>query len=106
MSDEIDLVAKRYALRDGPGVGDRYSTMPAVWLSMQGRQRALIRLLNKNAAQDLMEIRVLEIGSGGGENLLEILRLGFIPENLIANELLPDRVALARRNLPAACQPI
>jgi len=47
---------------------------------------------------------MLEIGCGGGGNLLELLRMGFNPENLVANELLPDRVTLARKNLPAACQ--
>ena len=105
MSTETDLVAQRYALRASLGLDDRYSMLnPAVWLSVQERQRALIGLLVKHAIQPLSEMRVLEIGCGGGGNLLELLRMGFSPENLVANELLPDRVALARNNLPAACQ--
>lgn len=105
MSDETDLVAERYALRASLGEDDRYSMLnPAVWMGVQERQRALIRLLSKHAVQPLSEIHVLEVGCGSGENLLELLRIGFIPENLVANELLPDRLASARRKLPAACQ--
>jgi len=105
MASETDLVAQRYALRASSGMDGRYTMLsPAVWLGVQERQRALIRLLSKHAAQPLSEMRVLEIGCGSGGNLLELLRMGFNPENLVANELLSDRVALARKNLPAACQ--
>lgn len=105
MSSETDLVADRYALRATSGIDDRYNMLnPAVWLGVQERQRALIRLLSKYAAQPLPEMRVLEVGCGSGGNLLELLRMGFNPENLVANELLPDRVTSARKNLPAACQ--
>jgi len=105
MSNEADLVAQRYNHRANSGVDNRYSMLsPAVWLGVQERQRTLIGLLSRHAAQPLSEMRMLEIGCGSGGNLLELLRMGFTPENLIANELLPDRVALARKNLPAACQ--
>ena len=91
--------------RANSNVDDHYSMLnPAVWLGVQERQRALIRLLSRHTVQPLSEMRVLEIGCGGGGNLLELLRMGFSPEHLVGNELLPDRVALARRNLPAACQ--
>lgn len=70
---------------------------------MQERQRALIRLLSQYAEAPVDELRVIEVGCGAGGNLLELITLGFNPENLMGNELLPARVALARRNLPAAC---
>ena len=47
-------------------------------------------------------MHLLEIGCGNGANLLELLRIGFAPENLVANELLAERVAQAQKNLPAA----
>lgn len=72
-------------------------------MGMQERQRALIRLLSQYAAAPVDELRVIEVGCGAGGNLLELITLGFNPENLMGNELLPARVALARRNLPAAC---
>jgi SAM-dependent methyltransferase len=47
-------------------------------------------------------MRVLEIGCGSGSNLIELVRLGFDPANLVGNELLPKFVTLAHHNLPAA----
>ena len=42
------------------------------------------------------------MGCGTGGNLLEMLRLGFAPEHLVGVELLPERLAAARRRLPQA----
>ncbi|CAM5783174.1 class I SAM-dependent methyltransferase [Rhizobacter fulvus] len=100
MSDEreLDAVAGRYARRGGP---DRYAaSRPDTWQSMQERQRALLRLFDRLGFDDLGALRLLEVGSGGGWNLLELLRLGFAPEHLSGAELLPERVAMARRLLP------
>jgi len=46
--------------------------------------------------------RVLEVGCGTGDNLLELLGLGFDAARLSGNELLPERLALARQRLPGA----
>jgi SAM-dependent methyltransferase len=95
---ELDAVAGRYARRGGP---DRYAaSRPDAWQSMQERQRALLRLFDRLGFDDLGALRLLEVGSGGGWNLLELLRLGFAPEHLSGAELLPERVAMARRLLP------
>ncbi len=102
-SHEAEQVAARYARRQGKHVDARYSMLNAsVWQAVQERQRALISLLKRHAPGPLDDMRVLEIGCGGGGNLLELLRLGCDPRNLQANELLPERVTLARRNLPEA----
>jgi SAM-dependent methyltransferase len=71
---------------------------------VQERQRALIRLLSASGVGPVRHLRVLEIGCGEGSNLLELLQLGFSPENLVGNELLDERCAVARRRLPAAIQ--
>ena len=98
--DEPAAVAARYARRD---VGDRYSPLrPEVCLSRQERQRALVSLLRRHAPQPPAALDVLEVGCGAGDNLLELLALGFAPERLVGNELLPERAAAARRRLPAA----
>jgi SAM-dependent methyltransferase len=101
MSDrEVQAIAERYARRD---VGDLYSPLrPEVWQAMQERQRGLIALLARHARRPLAELEVLEIGCGHGDNLLELLRLGFSPERLHGNELLPERAVRARQRLPAA----
>lgn len=98
--DEPRAVAERYARR---AVGDLYSPLrPEVWQAQQERQRVLAALLRRHVRRPLAELRVLEVGCGAGDNLLELLRLGFDPANLLANELLPERAAAARRRLPDA----
>jgi SAM-dependent methyltransferase len=98
--DEIQAIAARYARRD---VGDLYSPLrPEVWQAQQERQRVLIALLRAHAPKPAAELKLLEIGCGHGDNLLELLRLGFDPAHLLGNELLPERAAVARQRLPAA----
>ena len=100
MSDEREAaaVAERYARRRDPG---RYSMQrPEVWMAVQERQRAMLGLFAQAGLDDLSRLRLLEVGCGGGGNLLELLRLGFAPAHLSGIELLPERLALAREVLP------
>jgi SAM-dependent methyltransferase len=100
MSTEPDAVVERYARR---ARSDRYSLLrPDVWQTVQERQRAMLRLFARLGWPDLTQRRLLEIGCGGGGNLLELLRMGWPPEYLSGIELLPDRYAIARRVLPSA----
>lgn len=98
--DEVRAITQRYARRE---VGDRYSPLRAeVWQSRQERQRALIQLLQRHAPRPLHTLDVLEVGCGHGDNLLELLQLGFSADRLQGNELLPERATAARTRLPAA----
>ena len=100
MSNEPEAVAARYARRADSG---RYSMLrPEVWLTVQERQRAMLRLFARHRVTDLGAMRLLEVGCGSGGNLLELLRLGFAPQHLSGIELLPDRCAQARTVLPEA----
>jgi SAM-dependent methyltransferase len=97
---EPGAVLERYARRRP---GDRYSMLrPDVWQSVQERQRAMLRLFARAGLVEVGTLRLLEVGCGAGGNLLELLRLGFAPEQLCGIELLPDRFAQARHVLPAA----
>ena len=97
---EPAAVAERYARR---GATDRYSLLqPDVWLTVQERQRAMLRLFARLGWHTLADRRLLEVGCGSGGNLLEMLRLGFAPEHLSGVELLPERLETARRSLPQA----
>jgi SAM-dependent methyltransferase len=100
--DEPQAVAARYARRASIDA-DRYSALnPQVWQTLQERQRAMLRLFARQGLHDLSALDVLEVGSGSGGNLLELLRLGFAPQRLQGLELLPERHAQARACLPAA----
>lgn len=102
---EPNEVIKRYAARAASIKDDRYSMLnPSVWQGFQERQRVLLQLLTQFSTKPLAELRVLEVGCGSGGNLLELLRMGFSPANLVGNELLPERSAAARLNLPEATQ--
>ncbi len=103
IQNETEKVVKRYAARAALIKDDRYSMLnPAVWLSVQERQRVLLQLLAQHTQKPLSELRVLEVGCGSGGNLLELLRMGLSPTNLVGNELLQERSTAARLNLPEA----
>ena len=97
---EPAAMARRYSRR---APGDRYSALkPDVLMALQERQRAMLRLFVRLGWQDLAALRLVEVGCGSGGNLLELLRIGFAPDQLVGIELLQDRHAAARRRLPAA----
>jgi len=85
MKLETEKVAERYARRAALGSEERYSMLnPAVWQGVQERQRVLSKLLAQHTDNPLNQLRLLEIGCGSGGNLLELLRMGFSPDNLVA----------------------
>lgn len=97
--DELSAIEQRYARR---GHSERYSMLrPEVWLSVQERQRAMLRLFRDLGFTDLAPLRLLEVGCGAGDNLLELIRLGFSPAHLQGAELLAGRLQQARARLPA-----
>lgn len=102
MTRETDAVRDRYARRATLYDVQRYSLLRAAnWQTVQERQRAMLRLFAAEGLVELQNVRLAEVGAGTGGNLLELLRAGFEPENLIGVELLEERAELARRRLPA-----
>jgi SAM-dependent methyltransferase len=100
-SDEAQSVRERYARRVAQD--PRYSLLnPAALHAAQERQRAMLRLFARLGWNDLSTRRALEVGSGTGSNLVELLWMGFRPEHLAGIELLPERHAAARERLPEA----
>ena len=98
---EQDAVRVRYARREG-NVGRYLFTDPAVYMSAQERERMLIRwLVDWSGFDSVSESRLLEIGCGSGANLMQMMKFGFRPENLVGNELLESRFEAARLQLPA-----
>jgi SAM-dependent methyltransferase len=100
LRDETDAVRERYARRDPDDW--RYSRLnPAALLPSQERERAILALFRRLGWCDLSSRRVLEVGCGTGGNMLELLRMGFAPRNLVGVELLSDRFAQAMQLLPS-----
>ena len=100
--DELAAIRERYERRAFLPA-DRYSPFkPEVIAAVQQRQRATINVLKAKGIRSLKNLDVFEIGCGTGANLLEFLLLGATPERLAGNDMLPDRLHLARNLLPEA----
>ncbi len=100
---ETDRVRERYQRR--MILTDLYNPLnPSVYMAKQERERALIRLITEAGLTPVNDKRVLEVGCGAGSNILQLIELGFNPELLVANELLEERVQIARKRLPQDVQ--
>jgi len=100
---EAVLVRERYARRATRD--PRYSLLNAAALmSTQERERAMVRLFARLQLAEFDELQLVEVGSGDGSNLLELLRLGFAPYHLSGVELLRERHDSARERLPDAIE--
>ncbi|MFT3664754.1 class I SAM-dependent methyltransferase [Piscinibacter sp.] len=104
---EVDAVRERYARRDSQATQQRYSLLnESALLPRQEWERAVVRWAKRSGMAPLESRSLLEVGCGAGANLIEFMRLGFQPENLVGNELLPERSEAARRLLPVAVRVI
>jgi SAM-dependent methyltransferase len=102
-TSELDQVRERYARRDKAARHSLYGPfMASTYMPDQERSRAMIAWVNDCSISPVEQRKLLEIGCGTGVNLLQFLSFGFSPENLVGNELLEDRIAIARKRLPAA----
>lgn len=102
MTSETEKITERYARREQVDT-DLYSPLsPSIYMALQEKERAIARLIREVGLAPVADKRVLEIGCGTGNNLLDLIRLGFDPANLVGNDLIERRVAIARHRLSAA----
>jgi SAM-dependent methyltransferase len=102
---EADEITRRYARRRDrvDELRQKYDLLsPATSMLLHERQMSWIRWIKHARLEPLEDKRLIEIGCGAGGNLLRLMLLGFRPENLVGNDLLPENVAYARNRLPAA----
>jgi SAM-dependent methyltransferase len=101
--NETERIRERYERRRSEGETARWQELdPVVWAMAQDKERGIIRALRDSGLWPLDERRVVDIGCGGGGDLLTLIRLGFDPANLTGCELLPERAGMARHRLPSA----
>jgi SAM-dependent methyltransferase len=97
---ETDLLRERYARRVP---GRLYTLDPAAYLARQEKERELIGLIRSCGLRPMREKSILDVGCGNGSDLLDLIRLGYQPENLAGCDLLEERAMIARHRLPEAC---
>jgi SAM-dependent methyltransferase len=95
-------LAEAYARRQGAATRAHGFLLDDVLHRLQERQRVMVRLMRELGWTDLSQRKVLEVGCGAGGNLLELLRMGFMPRNLRGIELLQERYDHACEVLPSA----
>src|SRR5688572_22421140 len=79
----------------------RYSWFnPGHLFMVQERERRLLAVLKRNGFASLDSKKILEIGCGTGHWLRELIKWGARPEHISGIDLLPDRVAEAKRLSP------
>ncbi len=71
---------------------------------MQALERDLLAMLRRSGLSDLSHVKILEVGCGTGQWMMECVKWGARPENIAGMDLLPARIAEAQRRCPAAMQ--
>jgi ubiquinone/menaquinone biosynthesis C-methylase UbiE len=98
LASELARIRAAYARRHNRSI---YSVFePAQLLAIQERERQLLRMLSARGIASLEPSKILEVGCGTGLWLREFVRWGARPENVKGVDLLPERIAEARRLCP------
>ena len=95
---ELDKIAERYKRRAPDAVADKFS-IPFTSFIVNEREGRYRKEILKHFDQ-INNLKILEIGAGGGSNLYFFKDIGILPENIFANELLPERIEQLRLNHP------
>lgn len=101
LEKEVVAIRARYARRTDD-LAKKSIFHPHRLATTLEKQAGMVTLLRCNLQVPLSEARILEIGCGYGDNLLQFLTWGANPANLVGNELQDDIAAHAREVLPAA----
>lgn len=97
---ETDRIARAYQELEA-NAGARWSLAnPGNRAILEERHRLFRRLLERHGFLPLGERRAIEVGCGTGGELPWLVEIGAAPSRLAGVDLLPDRVAAARRAHP------
>lgn len=102
--NELEAIATRYERRKSAVPGALYDPLQLANISIRQEREKLqsMSLGRWLGGRSLRDLSICEIGCGTGGNLLQLIQMGADPERIIANDLLPDRVEMARERLPSS----
>jgi SAM-dependent methyltransferase len=99
LEQEVASIRDRYARR-GDDLSEKSVFHAHRLATSLEKQSAMVRMLERNLNVTISQARILEIGCGHGDNLLQFLLWGADAANLVGNELLEERLTYSRRRLP------
>jgi ubiquinone/menaquinone biosynthesis C-methylase UbiE len=99
MAREVARIGAAYTRRNNHAIYSFFE--PSYRLLIQEREDKLLRVLSEKGFSQLENIKILEVGCGTGAWLRDFMRCGAKPENLMGVDLLPSRIAEARRLCPS-----
>ncbi|MGH1418083.1 MAG: class I SAM-dependent methyltransferase [Hyphomicrobiaceae bacterium] len=99
---EIDEIKQRYARRDNQAMASKNVSSDRFSVLASNERRIIIRdtLQRHFRDRDFGELTALDVGCGSGGTLVQLMELGFNPENLVGIELTSTRAEAARKHLP------
>ncbi len=100
--NELESIKNRYKKRKAIDANKKYITDSLFTKYLLSERQEKYKNILINSFKEISKIKLLEIGAGGGSNLIFFHTLGIPFKNIIANELLEDRVTELKRNLPEA----
>lgn len=101
-SAELERIKAEYARRrDDLQLARVYTYFnPSNLYRIQSRERLVLKLLDRYGFNPLSEKRILDVGCGSGGELRNLIQYGADPSKLCGIDLMPDRIAEARRLSP------
>ncbi len=75
---------------------------PSALFMIQRRQRIFRQIFAENFPDGLDDLKLLEIGCGGGQWMLEFAGFGFNFANFAGIDINPERVKIAKERVPLA----
>ena len=89
---------RQYYGKKGAGRND-FRANPGVLFQVLASEASVVRAA-RAIDHDPRTAAVLDVGCGGGGDLYQLLRLGYLPENITGIDILPDRLQEAGRLYP------
>lgn len=100
MPNELENIKARYEARKASDVNKLYSSNNFYNNAVIAEREQFYHQIFNQKFQQTHNLSLLEIGAGSGGNISGFLKMGFKLKNLVANELLDDRVEALKNNFP------